>query len=255
MKRILLVPLAALVVTACDDATQPVAVDTSGAPVLRRSSGACITPPSGLVSWWPGDGHVFDIVDVNHGFPFQEATFAPGMVGQAFSLDGVDDAILTSGSNIDELQQLTIDAWVKLNSLPPGQIMRFVTLNGEKAVLRYDSGYLHLYMNIDDELWHITVYDVLQLGVFHHVAGTYDGSVMRLYLDGVEVGSLAISGTVGPGYGVEFSSQVEALDGLLDEVEIYGRALSASEIRGIFDAGSVYSDSNHLTVASHRERV
>jgi hypothetical protein len=194
-----------------------------------------------MVSWWPGDGNTLDLTGLNNGILWNITTFAPGKVGQAFSFDGADDYVIASGTNINDLQQLTIDAWVNHNSLPPGQVQRYVTLIGEKAVLRYDgnagSRQLHFYMTIDGVVRHIRVDDVLQVGVFHHVAGTYDGSHMRLFLDGVEIDSLAVSGTVGAGTDVLLSSDWESLDGLLDEIEIYNRALSTSEIQAIFDAG------------------
>ena len=59
---------------------------------------------------------------------------------------------------------------------------------------------------------------------------------MRWYLDGVEVGSLQISGVVDAGFGVVFSSVDETLGGLLDEIEIFDRALDASETRAILEA-------------------
>jgi PKD repeat protein len=93
-------------------------------------------------------------------------------------------------------------------------------------------------MKIDGELRSIFVADVLETEVFHHVAGTYDGSVMRLYLDGVDVGNLAVSGTVATGDGVNLSSQWDPMDGLIDEVGIYNRALSVDEIQAIYNAGS-----------------
>jgi parallel beta-helix repeat protein len=205
--------------------------------VVATGSAVCVNPPSNLVSWWPGDGNAFDVIGPNDGTLMNGATFAPGKVGQAFSFDGVDDAVAASGTNFDDLQQLTIDAWVKHNSLPAGQIMIYVGLLG-KAWLRYDGAngpqQLHFYLIIDGVLEHIRVNNVLQVGVFHHVAGTYDGSVMRLYLDGAEVGSLVVSGTVEVGVGVVFSSADESLDGLLDEVEIYNCDLSASQIEAIY---------------------
>jgi hypothetical protein len=210
--------------------------------IAAESTAVCLEPPSGMVSWWPGDGNASDIIGPNDGRLKNGTTFAPGMVKEAFSFDGVDDYVQANGTNIHDLQQLTIDAWLKHNSLPPGQIQRYVTINGEKAVLRYDGGagaqQLHFYMRIDGVLRDIRVNNVLQVGVLHHVAGTYDGSVMRLYLDGVEIDDRVVSGTVGTGGGVALSSPGETLDGLLDEVEIYSRALSASEIQAIFNAGS-----------------
>jgi len=209
--------------------------------VAAECSAVCLNPPSGLVSWWPGDGNALDIIGPNHGTPVNGTTFTPGMVDQAFSFDGVDDEVQAAGTGFADLQQLTIDSWVKHSSLPPGQIQRYVTL-ANKAVLRFDGGagpqQLHFYMTINGMLRHIRVNNVLQVGIFHHVAGTYDGSVMRLYLDGGEVGSLAVSGTVSPAPWVAFGSAGEPFDGLLDEVEIFNRALSASEIQAIFNAGT-----------------
>jgi hypothetical protein len=52
--------------------------------VLRRQA------PPGLVSWWPGDGNADDVQNVNDGTLQGGATFAAGMVGQAFSFNGVN---------------------------------------------------------------------------------------------------------------------------------------------------------------------
>ena len=173
-------------------------------------------------------------------FASDRTGFAPAKVNQGFGFDGVGDVVFAPGAGIDDLQQLTIDVWVKHDSLPPGTLERYVTLGGEKAVLRYDGqagpAQLHFYMRIDGQLQHIRVDNALQAGVFHHVAGSYDGAVMRLYLDGYEVGSLAVTGVVDPGFGVEFSSATETMDGVLDEIEIFDRALGASEVRAIFEA-------------------
>jgi hypothetical protein len=107
-----------------------------------------VLPPVGLVGWWPGDGNARDVVDGNHGTLYHGTTFAPGLVGQAFRFDGVDDIVLAyPGTGINNLQQLTIEAWVRLEVLPPSRIARFFTLMGEKAVVRYDGengpGQLH----------------------------------------------------------------------------------------------------------------
>ncbi len=77
----------------------------------------------------------------------------------------------------------------------------------------------------------------LNTGVWHHVAATYDGIEMKLFLDGVDVGSLAVSGTISVDPTVPFwigGSPLVATskpwDGTIDDVRLYNRALSAAEI-------------------------
>ena len=86
-------------------------------------------------------------------------------------------------------------------------------------------------------------------GVWQHAALTYDGTMLRLYLDGVEVGSTPLSGLVDmdPELSVAIGSQPsgaggKAFDGLLDDVRILQRALSATEVAAI--SASVSSGGN-----------
>ena len=70
--------------------TQSPEVDTPTAPL----DGSALFPrPAGLVSWWPAEGHSKDIVGTRHGTLKNGAAFGPGIIGQAFKLDGVDDMI------------------------------------------------------------------------------------------------------------------------------------------------------------------
>jgi hypothetical protein len=208
------------------------------------------------VSWWPGDKNSFDIIGNNHGImlPIEPGRtgFSSGMVEDAFDFDGINDYVAAPATGIEKLQHLTIEAWVKLNSLPD-RIMRFMTLGPpglERAVIRYGalspSGYgqLHFYMRIGEkttDFTHLAVDGVLQSEKWHHVAGTYDGRYMRLYLDGAEIAIHHRPGPVaiGENWGVELGSRApETLDGSLDEAKVYGYPLSAEEIQSIFLSGS-----------------
>src|SRR5437762_797449 len=62
------------------------------------SPSACLTSPSGLVSWWKGETNALDSVGTNHGALQNGVGFLPGEVGESFSLDGVDDYILVNAS-------------------------------------------------------------------------------------------------------------------------------------------------------------
>jgi len=74
----------------------------------------CVNPPSGLTSWWPGEDNANDIQSGNHGTLQNGATFAPGLVGQAFIFDGVNDFASLPPNSITG--DFTIEFWEKSSS-------------------------------------------------------------------------------------------------------------------------------------------
>src|SRR5204863_6136731 len=74
----------------------------------------CTPPPANMISWWPADGNANDIQGSNNGTLQNGATFAPGMVGQAFSFDGVDDYVQTSDTGLPfGSAARTLDFWIR----------------------------------------------------------------------------------------------------------------------------------------------
>src|SRR5215471_7984053 len=77
----------------------------------------CVQPPSGLVSWWPGDGNAQDIIGGNSGTITGNVTFAAGNVGQAFSfVKGSASGVVVPSSASLNLADLTIEAWVNVQN-------------------------------------------------------------------------------------------------------------------------------------------
>jgi len=230
-------------VAAGHEMDNPITIVMDESKVLTANFTALPIGDGSLVSWWRGENNAYDIVGGNHGIlQGSGTTYSPGVVNQAFDFAGTDDYITAPGTNIDNLLEFTVECWIKASSFPsqsdpiPGSV--FVELYGEKAVLRYDGWseglgyqYLHFYMrNSDNNLHHVWVDSVLQTDCFHHVVGTYDGNIMRLYLDGYEVGQNPTPSIFLDGGGVSLGGQAH-LSGLLDEVRIYNRALDPEEIR------------------------
>jgi len=84
----------------------------------------------------------------------------------------------------------------------------------------------------------------LTVGKWHHIVGTYDGATVRIYVDGVERDSLAVTGNIGStttpvrigaGSGSPVSGE-EPFDGTIDDVRIYDRGLSPDEILSMFNS-------------------
>ena len=91
-----------------------------GASMVSAQVNKCVEAPDGLVSWWPGDGNAADIVDGNPGTLQNGATFAAGVVGQSFILDGTDDFVLVSpAANLDITGDVTVDLWARRTTFGP----------------------------------------------------------------------------------------------------------------------------------------
>jgi hypothetical protein len=217
----------------------------------------CPAAPPGLVGWWTGDGTANDKAGTNHGVLQNGATFAAGKVGQAFSLDGVNDYVNLGTSPAFTLGDFTIHAWV---STDPADN------TGERRVVGFDDIGLPVTRQFYDlkssspftcgasgrpalqiqgatgGLSQICAPAPLTAG-FHHLAGVRSGTTLSLYVDGVLVATQAnassavitptaplVIGQVSPNFNAEF------FKGLIDEVAIHNRALTASEISGVFEA-------------------
>jgi hypothetical protein len=166
--------------------------------------------------------------------------------------DGVDDVIVVPHSDaLNAGTGITIAAWVhplssghgrpiaqKRNSFNVGGYTFETTHapdgpnDGLQWVLWLDDGPVRLE----------TPAGVLQNGVWQHVAATYDGATMRIFVDGIQRASVAAPGRVESTdepvvIGRNVVIPAFAWHGLLDEIEIHQRALDASEIQTIMSRG------------------
>jgi hypothetical protein len=232
------------------------------APAVPPSTN-CVPAPAGLVSWWRAEGNASDSADSNPGVLLNGASFASGMVGQAFALDGVNDAVIVSnapGLNFGAGQDFSIEAWIEpLSSTTYYGVMSIVDKRLSPSWTQ-DVGYE---FNLEDGRLHFRMSDSLsgpsysfgpagsdmRDGQFHHVAVTLTRNSAtggKLYVDGQVV--LTFDPTVAPGdlsstepfrIGVNANSTFFSnFRGAIDEVSLYSRALSGAEIQSVYNAGS-----------------
>ena len=227
----------------------------------------CAPPPSGVVSWWPGDGNADDIVGPNHGQLFGGATFVPGFVGQAFKFDGTDGYFQSTAINLPlASSDRTLEMWVKLDSIlppdmttstyfesffagygQPGSSAEFFSLFSE-----YEPPYGNAlaWTQWFDQLAGPQLYSGKAFEPnrgWHHVAVTFEylsNIGTALFLDGLPVarrqnyqvstpdGTSFLMGRI-PGS----NGDIRRMHGELDEVTVYNRALLPDEIAAIFIAG------------------
>lgn len=230
----------------------------------------CVSPLSGLVSWWPGNGNADDIQRGNNGTLRGGVTFAGALIGQAFNLDGTGEVSVSSNASLN-VQTFSIDAWVYPTSLD-GTVDIIVNKEDQNLVpIQYEigvrgsdnsnglgaipQGNLAVYIGgingipNDYASW-ADGYGAVPLNTWTHVALTFDGSTAKIYANGTLTRTLSgLSGNVNSSSGpFKIGSRSEAIiggawprdrfNGLIDEVELFNRALSTSEIQAIFNAGS-----------------
>lgn len=207
---------------------------------------ACVAPPPGLVAWWQAEGDALDSAGQAHGILVGDTRYAIGKVGSAFVFDGSGDGVNLGSAPELRLQDFTIEAWIRrshatMASQDPFQSGTLVGYgwNGYALAIR-DEGRLFLTkVGVSAVMSSLAITDTEQ---FHHVAVTKVGSSVTFYLDGV--GETVES--YDPGF--EFSSTaaigarggdwVASFLGAMDEVAIYNRALSPTEIQALYHAAS-----------------
>jgi Concanavalin A-like lectin/glucanases superfamily len=210
-----------------------------------------------MVSWWPGDGNANDIQDGNNGTLMNGATFAPGEVDQAFQFNSSSEnerVFIADSPNLAITASLTLDAWVNAASPPPNGIGDIIFRGDDRPFL--DPYTLRMVgsnvrFQISDAAGNIAYVEAsLPLNQFMLVAGTLDDAtgVMTLYLNGTVAAQTTTTvrpyGTLtGPNPGVSIGNlqsdtTLEPFIGLIDEVEVFSRALAVSEVLAIYNAGS-----------------
>ena len=176
------------------------------------------------------------------------AWIADGPEGGALSVQGKGYLNVPRSSSIDSITtQVTVAAWMYLD----GTIMDYATAISRQIGTGYDQHY-HLSVNAQHQaILFITtpasgqvVIGSPMMGIpqqtWVHLAGTYDGSTMRLYVNGVEAANKPCSGP----FATETNPVVlsgnsnvatvsESVPGRLDDVMLYRRALAPDEIARI----------------------
>jgi len=210
-----------------------------------------ITPTDGLVSWWHGDGNANDSADSNHGTLLNGGTYAPGVFGSAFSLDGINDHVRVANSaNLQFTTALTLAAWVSPSSR--GTVDNIISKWDAISVNQRSYG---LGIGTDGRGFmalsstgfgtDASLYTTLAtpLNTWTHLAATYDGSFVRFYVNGVFDAEVPYSGGIFNGSddisigalvgGVGVGSSAYCFGGMIDEAVVYTRALTGGEIMAL----------------------
>lgn len=217
----------------------------------------CAPVTDDIVSWWPGEGDASDIIGDNPGMPIGGVTFADGMVGQAFNFNGINGFVRIPNSASLQPQQLSADAWVfprtvgdfhdvlgpvvfvKDRGSVPGASISY-GLFGPGTTGKFTAGVVFT----DGTGATIISTNTFSFNQWYHIAMTWNGATLQLYVNGnlegsSDTGSPRTIAYTADDAAIGRHSHVDrAFDGLIDEVDLFSRALSAEEIQAIFAAGA-----------------
>ncbi len=229
--------------------------------VAAGSAGAasCFAPPSGLVDWWPGDGNATDIIGTNNGVLQTGATAsAPGFDGTAFSFDGINGFVQFPDAPAFHPAVFTVEAWVNFRSLdssgngaPAGQqyiVFKQNTRNDNFEGINLSKGrgtgdfFIFGVSSASGQAAELHSSTLVVTGAWYHVAGVRTSNSIQLYINGQLQAQTNVSfpqdyGTLPLFFGTSGQSFWDRkLNGWLDEVSLYNRALSSNEIASIYAA-------------------
>ena len=178
------------------------------------------------------------------------ATFTTGKYNKALFFNGVDDYVTVSGDLDFPSSSFSICAWVK--SIDNSGERAIVSRGYKTYELKQRSGYWKFRSTLVNTASNAIVGGPVETGVWTHLCAVYDkdNSMVYLYENGVEVNSSSSasytseSGNTAVGARKAGSYQGMYFNGTIDEVLIYKRALTSSEVK------EIYSPSEHVQTDS-----
>jgi hypothetical protein len=198
-----------------------------------------------------GNGNTGTLTNMNQG-----TTPLAGKLGQALSFDGVNDKVSTANLSFAS-GQMSVSVWIKPNNLSSTSKIGIISQCGSGSTNKS----FELKLRGEASKSYFTVYDTsgvahaqtegtsgLTVGSWVHMVGTYDGTNLHLYENAVLKDQSAITSsniqtalTAKTEMGVS-DCNVAPIDGLMDDVRVYNRVLSAGEVRQLYNLGT----GNHL---------
>ena len=223
--------------------------------------------PSGLVGWWRFSDNAFDSSgNGNTGTLVNGPQWVAGKFGgNALSFDGVNDYVeVPNSASLNPTSHITVEAWFNAvagtltnqktlvqkpftsHAVPHYQytlLLLDTTTKPKAAAFSMTVGGVSHWV-IAKDLWY-------GYGTWHHLAGTYDGSTITLYLDGTDVASKSVSGTISTydtvlqigAYPNLSKTSTYCFKGIIDEVRIWDIALTEDQLGSVIVAMDIKPNS------------
>jgi len=169
-----------------------------------------------------------------------------GRIRGGFEFDGEGDGINLGETGLN-VTNITVSTWVKLSDTQNSRIFaaKYADTRGWGLGINDSANNIVKWFTSTDGGSTNTLDSstTLSNNVWYHVVGTFNGTTKELYVNGVLDNNISWANTIGytssvSGIGYLRSNNVQYFNGTIDEVLIFNRSLSASEISELYQAGA-----------------
>jgi hypothetical protein len=211
-------------------------------------------PKTGLVSYYKLDGNSNDSVGSNNGTD-TSISYSAGKISNAASFNG-SSSYINLPSDISKLfegtNKYTFSCWAKFNNFSS---MMFLLTSITSTASSYPNRNLIIFSNdsggLEVQRYNgstsnnaSTASGIISTGIYYHIVVTYDGALLKIYVNNVE--KVSISATLNASNGgysclgklIQNNSNYYYLNGNIDEVGIWSRALTSDEITQLYNNGN-----------------
>jgi hypothetical protein len=202
------------------------------------------------VSWWrlgEASGSIAaDARGANDGsYAAGTTQGAAGLLGsdadKAARFDGAGAHVTTGSTGLAPGTAFSLEAWIRPEALPAAGSFASIATRAESYSLQFNGPRLEWTVIQNGARRRLQApAGAVAAGQTYHVVGTYDGTTQRLYIDGVQVATIGLTGAAGAGSGFEIGSWdggSEFFKGTIDEVAFYDKALPGLQVKKHHDTG------------------
>ncbi|MCL6592060.1 MAG: hypothetical protein K6U80_19190, partial [Firmicutes bacterium] len=216
-------------------------------------------PLTDLVAYYPFNGNANDESgNGNHGTVYGATLSSDrfGIQNKAYSFDRINDFISVNTNQLSITQSISISVWIKNTDISYtddgyGGASNYVISKGVYGVHPYNDYYMNIGQNrlsfhiINNSGTMYTATGNISDLIYHHIVGIYDyaNSKLKLYIDGVLVDEISASGRIKNSNNSFYigdwngASLWHFWKGLIDDIRIYNRPLSETEVQNLYHEG------------------
>jgi hypothetical protein len=164
-----------------------------------------------------GSSYSYDAVAVG-------TSFEAGRNGQGLVIGAGDSVRVAGGAGLN-VAQLTIDMWIRPSSLPAAGTRVGLVDSGNRFRMFLHPGGLVRCATTGGPTLETIAANAVSAGAWAHLTCTYDGTTMRIYIDGADAGMVMQASTIPAGAGMvigQNNPSGENFSGTIDELRIFG---------------------------------